>query len=44
MVIMKEFQNTKTFLLREKLEIGQKKFLLLATSKIHFHGLILLMH
>ena len=31
---MLEFKNTKTFLLKDTLKIGQKKFLLLAKSKI----------
>ena len=33
-VIMLEFQNIKTFLLKDILQMGQKKFLLLATLKI----------
>ena len=40
MVIMLEFQNTKTFLLKKILQIGQKKFLLLVKSKIQFRGLM----
>ena len=43
LVIMQEFQNTKTFLLKDMLLIGQKKFLLLTKSKIQFHGIMLLM-
>ena len=35
---MLEFQNTKTFLLKGTLKIGQKKFLLLAKLKIQFRG------
>ena len=42
-VIMLEYQNRKIFLLKDMLKIGQKKFLLLANSKIQFHGLMLLM-
>ena len=37
-----KFKNTKTFLLKDTLQIGQKKFLLLVKLKIHFLGLILL--
>ena len=37
LVIMLGFQNTKTFLLKDTLKIGQK-FLLLAKSKIQFCG------
>ena len=33
---MLEFQNTKTFLVKDILQIGQKKFLLLVKLKIHF--------
>ena len=40
--IMLQFQNIKTFLLNDILQIGQKKFLLLATLKIQFLGLMLL--
>ena len=36
------FQNTKTFLLKDTLKIGQKKFLSLAKLKIQFRGLMLL--
>ena len=35
---MSEFQITKTFLLKDTLKIGQKKFLLLAELKIQFLG------
>ena len=44
LAIMLEFQNTKTFLLKDMLQIGQKKFLLLVKSKIHFFGLMLLVN
>ena len=37
-----EFQNIKTFLLKDTLQIDQKKFLLLAKLKILFLGLMLL--
>ena len=37
-----KFKNTKTFLLKDTLQIGQKKFLLLVKLKIQFLGLILL--
>ena len=40
--IMLQFQNIKTFLLNDIIQIGQKKFLLLATLKILFLGLMLL--
>ena len=40
---MLEFQNMKTFLLKDILQIGQKKFLLLIKLKIQFLGLMLLM-
>ena len=43
LVIMLEFQNMKTFLLKDILQIGQKKFLLLIKLKIQFLGLMLLM-
>ena len=36
---MLEFQNIKTFLLKDILQIGQKKFLLLIKLKIQFLGL-----
>ena len=42
LVIMLEFQNIKTFLLKDILQIGQK-FLLLIKLKIQFLGLMLLM-
>ena len=41
-VVMHEFQNTKEFFLKYILQIGLKKFLLLAKLKIQFHGLMLL--
>ena len=40
---MLEFQNTKTFLLKNILQISEKKFLLLVKLKIQLLGLILLM-
>ena len=40
LVTMLEFQNTKTFLLKDMLQIGQKKSLLLVKLKIQFRGLI----
>ena len=43
LAIMLEFQNTKTFLLKDMLQIGQKKFLLLIKLKIQFCGLMWLM-
>ena len=42
LVIMPEYQNTKTFLLKDTRKIDQKKFLLLAKLKIQFRGLMLL--
>ena len=42
LVKMLEFLNLKTFLLKDKLRIGQKKFLLLIKLKIQFLGLMLL--
>ena len=42
LVAMLEFQNIKTFLLKDILQIGQKKFLLLIKLKIQFLGLMLL--
>ena len=39
LVIMLEHQNTKTFLLKDMLKIGQK-FLSLVTLKIQFRGLV----
>ena len=38
LVIMLEFQNTKTFLLKDTLQIVQKKFFLLVKLKIQFLG------
>ena len=38
-----EFQNIKTFLIKDMLQVGQKKFLLLVKLKIQFRGLMLLM-
>ena len=43
LVIMLEFQNMKTFLPKDILQIGQKKFLLLIKLKIQFLGLMLSM-
>ena len=43
MVIILELQNIKTFSLKDLLQIGQKKFLLLIKLKIQFLGLMLLM-
>ena len=37
---MLKFQNIKTFLLKDMLQISQKKFLLLIKLKIQFLGLI----
>ena len=42
LVIMPKFQNTKTLFLRDTLQIGHNKFLLLAKLKMQFRGLILL--
>ena len=42
LVIMSEFQNRKTFLRKDIIQIGQKKFLLLVKLKIQFLGLMLL--
>ena len=42
-MIVLEFKKTKTFLLKDMLQIGQKKFLLLIKFKIQFLGLMLLM-
>ena len=39
---MLEFQNTKTFLLKDTLQIGWKKLLLSVGLKIQFGGLMLL--
>ena len=41
-LIMLEFQNIKTFLLKDIVQIGQKKLLLLVKLKAHFLGLMLL--
>ena len=38
LVTMLEFQNLKTFLLKNILQIGQKNFLLLMKLKIQFLG------
>ena len=40
---MYQFKNRKTFLLKDALQVGLKKFLLLEKSKISFHGNMLLM-
>ena len=37
-----QFQNTKTFLLKDMLQIDRERFLLLVGSKIQFLGLMLL--
>ena len=42
LVIMSKFQNTKTFLLKDTLQIGYNMFLLLAKLKIQFRGFMLL--
>ena len=42
LVAILEFQNIRTFLLKDMLQIGQKKFLLLVKSKIQFLGHMLL--
>ena len=42
-VIMLQFQNIKTFLLKDILQIGQKKFLLLVKLKTQLFGPMLLM-
>ena len=42
LVTMLEFENIKTFLLKDIPQIGEKKFLLLVKLKIQFLGLILL--
>ena len=42
LVTMLEFQNAKTFLLKDKLQIDQKKFLLLVKLKIQFRELMLI--
>ena len=38
LVIVSEYQNTKTFLLKDILKIGQKKFLLLPELRIQLRG------
>ena len=38
LVTILEFQNTKTFLLKDTLQIGQKKFLLFVKLKLQFLG------
>ena len=40
LVIMLEFQDTKTFLLKDTFQIGQKKFLLLVKLRMQFLGLM----
>ena len=40
---MLEFKKIKTFLQKDILQVGQKKFLLLVKLKIQFPGLMLLM-
>ena len=40
LVILVEFQNIKTLLLKDILQISQKKFLLLIKLKIQFRGLM----
>ena len=40
LVSMLEFQGTKTFFLKDTLQIGWQKFLLLFKLKIQFHGLM----
>ena len=42
-ILYLKFRSTKTFLLKDMLLIGQKKFLLLIKLKIQFLGLMLLM-
>ena len=42
LVTMLEFQNLKTFFLKDTLQIGHEKFLLLVKVKIQFLGLMLL--
>ena len=44
LVIVLEFQNIKTFLLKDTLQTGWKKFLLLEKLKIQFLGLMLLVN
>ena len=38
LVIMLEFQNTKTFLLKDTLQIGQENVFLLVKFEIQFRG------
>ena len=42
LVIVSGFQNIKTFLLKDTLNIGQKKFFLLVKLRIQFRGFMLL--
>ena len=42
LLIMLEYQNTKTFLLKDTLQIGLKKFLSLKKLRTQFHGHMLL--
>ena len=42
LMIVSEYQHTKTFLLKDILKIDRKKFLLLTKLKTLFRGLILL--
>ena len=42
LVIVSVFQNVKTFLLKDTLNIGQKKFFLLVKLRMQFRGLMLL--
>ena len=39
LVIVSEYQNTKTYLLKDILKTDRKKFLSLAKLKTQFHGL-----
>ena len=41
-VKIKKYKNKKTFLLKDTLKIGQKKFLLLVKLKAQFRGSMLL--
>ena len=43
LVILLEFQRIKIFMLKDTLQIGQKKFLLLIKLKMQSLGLMLLM-
>ena len=38
LVIVSKYQNTKTFLLKDKRKTGQKNFLLLLKLRIQFRG------